>query len=158
MNSTLLGLPREIKELIYFDALAHAANEIIALPIAPEVKSISKAAVAAFAKDVQYLTDFVDTLENSFVLKDNLEELLQTVQLMMLENHDEWYDSAMRAKKFQRVNETNGIVLISKYVSLGPDFPPCMRLTDYRRIQKAAVQSPSKTSAMSNFSSRFGMR
>lgn len=29
MNSTLLGLPREIKELIYFDALSHTANKIL---------------------------------------------------------------------------------------------------------------------------------
>lgn len=29
MNSTLLGLPREIKELIYFDALSHAAEKIL---------------------------------------------------------------------------------------------------------------------------------
>jgi hypothetical protein len=29
MSSTLLGLPREIKELIYFDALSHAANMIL---------------------------------------------------------------------------------------------------------------------------------
>lgn len=37
MNSTLLGLPTEIKELIYFDALSHAANMIlvrsVALPV-----------------------------------------------------------------------------------------------------------------------------
>jgi hypothetical protein len=32
MNSTLLGLPREIKELIYFDALSHAANMILVCP------------------------------------------------------------------------------------------------------------------------------
>ena len=29
MNSTLLGLPREIKELIYFDALSHASSMIL---------------------------------------------------------------------------------------------------------------------------------
>jgi hypothetical protein len=29
MNSTLLSLPREIKELIYFDALSHAANKVL---------------------------------------------------------------------------------------------------------------------------------
>jgi exocyst complex component 6 len=29
MNSTLLGLPTEIKELIYFDALSHAANRVL---------------------------------------------------------------------------------------------------------------------------------
>ena len=32
MNSVLLGLPTEIKELLYFDALAHAANEILVSP------------------------------------------------------------------------------------------------------------------------------
>jgi exocyst complex component 6 len=32
MNSTLLGLPREIKELIYFDALSHAAEKILVRP------------------------------------------------------------------------------------------------------------------------------
>ena len=35
MNSTLLGLPREIKELIYFDALSHAANMILVSPQLP---------------------------------------------------------------------------------------------------------------------------
>jgi len=29
MTSTLLGLPREINQLIYFDALSHAANKIL---------------------------------------------------------------------------------------------------------------------------------
>lgn len=29
MNSVLLGLPTEVKELIYFDALSHAANMIL---------------------------------------------------------------------------------------------------------------------------------
>lgn len=36
MSSTLLGLPREIKELIYFDALSHAANKILVSPMQPE--------------------------------------------------------------------------------------------------------------------------
>lgn len=35
MNSTLLGLPREIKELIYFDALSHAANKILVRQLMP---------------------------------------------------------------------------------------------------------------------------
>lgn len=33
MSSTLLGLPTEIKELIYFDALSHAADMILVRPI-----------------------------------------------------------------------------------------------------------------------------
>lgn len=35
MNTTLLGLPREIKELIYFDALSHAANKILVDILSP---------------------------------------------------------------------------------------------------------------------------
>lgn len=38
MNSTLLGLPREIKELIYFDALSHAANRILVCLYLPLLK------------------------------------------------------------------------------------------------------------------------
>ena len=117
MNSTLLGLPREIKELIYYDALSHAATMILSLPLASEVKSISKPAVAALAKDVQYRVDFVDTLENAMILRDNLEELQQTVQLMMIENHDDYYDSSIQNKRFGRVDKTSGPVLLEKYVS-----------------------------------------
>jgi exocyst complex component 6 len=34
MSTTLLGLPREIKELIYFDALSHAASKILVSTLA----------------------------------------------------------------------------------------------------------------------------
>lgn len=42
MNSVLLGLPTEIKELIYFDALSHAASMILVrfLPVVERVGSI----------------------------------------------------------------------------------------------------------------------
>lgn len=39
MSSTLLGLPREIKELIYFDALSHIASEILVCPPLPSYPS-----------------------------------------------------------------------------------------------------------------------
>jgi hypothetical protein len=113
MSSTLLGLPREIRELIYFDALAHAAAMILALPLA--APKINPHGVAALAKDVYFLSDFVDTLENSFLLKDTLEELKQTTQLMQLENPDEFYDIGFRNRKFGRVDATNGPVLLEKY-------------------------------------------
>lgn len=38
MNSTLLGLPREIKELIYFDALSHAADKILVRSARPTIQ------------------------------------------------------------------------------------------------------------------------
>lgn len=139
MNSTLLGLPREIKELIYFDALSHAANMILvrppvplfspstslspliylekALPLSPAVKKINPNGVAALAKDVNYLSDFVDTLDNAPILKENLDELQQTVLLMQTENPDEFYDVGMRNKKFGRVDAMNGPRILEKYVN-----------------------------------------
>ncbi|KAL2837324.1 exocyst complex subunit Sec15-like-domain-containing protein [Aspergillus pseudodeflectus] len=113
MNSTLLGLPKEIKELIYFDALSHASTMILALPLSPEVKRINPNGVLALAKDVEYLYLFVDSLNNP-ILRENLDELQQTVQLMQADNADEFYDISMRNKKYGRVDAINGPTLLEK--------------------------------------------
>ncbi|TVY83612.1 Exocyst complex component sec15 [Lachnellula suecica] len=138
MNSTLLGLPREIKELIYFDALSHAANMILALPLSPSIPKINPNGVAALAKDVAYLSDFVDSLDNAPILKENLDELQQTVHLMQTENPDEFYDISIRNKKFGRVDALNGPKILEKLTH--------------------SVQSPTRTDRLANFSSRFGMK
>jgi len=137
MNSTLLGLPREIKELIYFDALSHAANMILALPLSPSVKKINPNGVAALATDVQYLSDFIDTLDNAPILKQNLDELEQTVLLMQTENSEEFYDVGVRNRKFGRVDALNGPRILEKLTH--------------------SVQSP-RNDRLANFSSRFGMK
>jgi hypothetical protein len=116
MNSTLLGLPREIKELIYFDALSHAANMILGLPLSPEVKKINPNGVAAMAKDVSFLAEFVDSLDNAMILKENLDELQQTVQLMQTEDPNEYFDNATRNRKFGRVDPLNGPRILEKYI------------------------------------------
>lgn len=113
MNSTLLGLPTEIKELIYFDALSHAANEILALPLSPDVRKINPNGVMALAKDVEYLASFIDGLNNP-ILKENLDELQQTVNLLQSENSDEFYDISTRNKKYGRVDAMNGPILLEK--------------------------------------------
>ncbi|KAH0565793.1 hypothetical protein GP486_000812 [Trichoglossum hirsutum] len=113
MNSTLLGLPREIKELIYFDALSHAANMILSLPLSPEVKKINPNGVAALARDVRYLAEFVDSLNNP-ILPETLDELQQTVNLLLADNSDEFYDVSTRNKKYGRVDPVNGPVLLEK--------------------------------------------
>ncbi|TVY38178.1 Exocyst complex component [Lachnellula subtilissima] len=154
MNSTLLGLPREIKELIYFDALSHAANMILALPLSPEVKKINPNGVAALAKDVAYLADFVDSLENALILKENLDELQQTVYLMQTENPDEFYDVSSRNKKFGRVDAVNGPRILEKYGTYLQILDP---LADFTYRLTHSVQSPTRTDRLANFSSRFGM-
>lgn len=137
MNSTLLGLPREIKELIYFDALSHAANKILALPLSNDVKHINPNGVSALAQDVQYLTEFVDSLENGQMLRENLDELQQTINLLQSDNHDEFFDISTRNKKYGRVDALNGPILLEKLTPIS--------------------QSPARSAPLANFSSRFGM-
>ncbi|MCJ1276895.1 hypothetical protein MMC21_004702 [Puttea exsequens] len=139
MNSVLLGLPTEIKELIYFDALSHAATMILSLPLSQDVKRINPNGVAALAKDVQYLTEFVDTLGNP-ILRENLDELQQTILLMRSDNSDEFYDVSTRNKKYGRVDAMNGPILLEKLTH--------------------TVQSPGNLSSdrFQALSSRFGMR
>ncbi|PYI23314.1 putative exocyst complex component Sec15 [Aspergillus japonicus CBS 114.51] len=137
MNSTLLGLPTEIKELIYFDALSHAANMILALPLSSDVKKINTNGVLALAKDVEYLYEFVDSLGVP-ILRENLDELQQTVQLMQADNTDEFYDISTRNKKYGRVDAINGPVLLEKITR--------------------TVQSSAKTDKFATLSSRFGKK
>ncbi|KAH7308245.1 exocyst complex subunit Sec15-like-domain-containing protein [Stachybotrys elegans] len=137
MNSTLLGLPREIKELIYFDALSHTAEKILALPLSADVKHINAHGVAALAQDVRHLTDFVDSLENGAMLRENLDELQQTINLMQSDNHDEFFDISTRNKKYGRVDALNGPMLLEKLIPVG--------------------QAPGRSAPLSNLSSRFGL-
>jgi exocyst complex component 6 len=144
MSSVLLGLPAEIKELIYFDALSHAATMILSLPLDPTVKRITPAAVQSLALDVTFLSSFVDSLNNP-ILKENLDELCQTVALMETDNSDEFFDVSLRNRKYGRVDRENGAILIEKVMQ-------------GREI--AQQTSPMKSSASDRFAtigSRFGL-
>ncbi|KAK6950410.1 hypothetical protein Daesc_008738 [Daldinia eschscholtzii] len=143
MNSTLLGLPREIKELIYFDALSHAANKILALPLSPDVKKINPNGVAALAMDVQHLTTFVDGLENGFMLRSNLDELEQTIQLLQSDNTDEFFDISTRNKKYGRVDAMTGPTLLEKLT---------------QQVSGPAQAAQRFANFSSNLSSRFGTK
>ena len=65
------------------------------------------------ANDVQYLAEFVNSLDVP-ILRENLDELQQTVHLMQIENSDEFFDISTRNKKFGRVDATNGVLLLEK--------------------------------------------
>lgn len=72
--------------------------------------------VIALAKDVDYLADFVDSLDVP-ILKENLDELQQTINLLQSENSDEFYDISTRNKKYGRVDAMNGPMLLEKYAT-----------------------------------------
>lgn len=84
------------------------------------MKKINPNGVVALAKDVEYLAEFVDSLGVP-ILRENLDELQQTVQLMQADNTDEFYDISTRNKKYGRVDAINGPVLLEKYIPL-PNF------------------------------------
>lgn len=89
-------------------------NLLQSLPLSPEVKKINPHGVAALAKDVDYLSKFVDSLGVP-ILRENLDELQQTIYLMQAENTDEFYDISTRNKKYGRVDAMNGPILLEKY-------------------------------------------
>jgi hypothetical protein len=113
MNSVLMGLPPEIKELVYFDSLSHTTRSILNLPLDEGVQSVSPAAVGLFAKDVDYLSSFVDKLNNP-VLRENIDELVQTVALMQTEDQMEFFDISVANKKYGRVDRNHGAILLDK--------------------------------------------
>lgn len=102
-----------------------------AQPLAPEVKSINPNGVTALAKDVEYLTQFVDSL-NVPILRENLDELQQTVQLMQSDNADEFYDVSVRNKKYGRVDAMHGPMLLEKSVTLCCEVTRIVHYADLR--------------------------
>ncbi|KAJ4302766.1 Rab GTPase-binding exocyst subunit S15 [Kalmusia sp. IMI 367209] len=112
-NSVLLALPEEVKGFVYFDALSHAKDAILALPLDESVKRITPAAVSALAIDTRYLANFVEGLGDPLLL-DNLDELTQTVMLMGTENVEEYFDVAQRNRKYGKVDPLRGQTLIGK--------------------------------------------
>ena len=63
---------------------------------------------------MQHLTNFVDGLENGFMLRSNLDELAQTILLLQADNIDEFFDVSTRNKKYGRVDALNGPILLEK--------------------------------------------
>lgn len=84
--------------------------------MSPDVKKINPNGVMALAKDVDYLAEFVDSLENAPILRETLDELQQTIYLMQTDNPDEFYDISTRNKKYGRVDALNGPQILEKYV------------------------------------------
>lgn len=154
MTSVLLGLPVEIKELIYFDALSHISSAILRLPLDATVTRISPHAVRAYQLDVDHLVAFVSNTGDASLLA-GLEELRQTKNLMATaadpngRAEEEFFDAERSRKRFSKVDRASGAELLEK-ISQG--------------VQAAQNQGPSvpntaverKGMNFSGFSSRFG--
>lgn len=51
------------------------------------------------------------------MLRENLDELQQTVALLQSDSQDDFYDISTRNKKYGRVDALNGPILLEKYAS-----------------------------------------
>jgi len=159
MSSVLLGLPPQIKELIYFDALSHISTAVLALPLDQTVRRISPQAATAYRLDVNHLVEFVASLGDSTLL-ENLEELKETVELMSTaadpagRAEEEFFDAERSRRRFGRVDRANGAELLEK-ISQGLEEAQAHA----RALAASPTQDNKKPSGMnfSNFSSRFGV-
>ncbi|KAF2206836.1 hypothetical protein CERZMDRAFT_103003 [Cercospora zeae-maydis SCOH1-5] len=137
MSSVLLGLPEQIKELIYYEALNHISDSLLQLPLDPGVRHISPQAATAFKLDVDDLIDFVQALPEAPVLLESLSSIRQTTDLMMLAAEgkgEEFFDSSKSQTRFEKVDKIKGAELLEKVytdttgaprekrMSLMPDF------------------------------------
>ena len=121
MSSVLLGLPPQIKELIYFESLSHISTSLLSLPLDQTIRRISPQAVTAYKLDVDHLVQFVTSLGDS-VLSEGLDELRQTVELMTTASYpggraeEEFFDAEKGRKRYGKVDRANGAELLEKYV------------------------------------------
>lgn len=116
------------------------------LTLDDSVKRITPAAVQNLATDTAFLSSFVEGLDNP-ILMENLDELMQTVALMGTENTDEFFDVAQRNRKYGKVDNMKGAILIEKYVPLllpYYDWTILTLLQGYRRCGCCGTE-PNKT-------------
>lgn len=96
------------------------------------------------------------------MLRENLDELQQTVNLMQSDNHDEFYDISIRNKKYGRVDPLNGPMLLEKCViTNAPEYKK--KKKDHKKPKLTwcrltpTAQPSARTAPLSNLSSRFAI-
>lgn len=120
VNTVLLGLSAETKDMIYFDALSQASSNLLELPLEPSVSHITPATVHQMSLDVTHLANFVSTLtpvpgsKRSFPAA--IAPLVQSMALMLAgpEKADEFYDVNQRNVKYAAVDPQMGPQLLDK--------------------------------------------
>ena len=94
-------------------------------------------------------------------MRENLDELQQTVTLLQAESSDEFYDVSTRNKKYGRVDTVNGPALLEKYVA----YTSLLVIYVSAVVQHLLLirlshmtQNSTKTDKFTALSSRFGMK
>ncbi|KAL9082261.1 MAG: hypothetical protein Q9159_006574 [Coniocarpon cinnabarinum] len=120
MSSVLLGIPTEVKDMIYFDALSQASSDLLELPLESSVTMVTPAALQRLSLDVTHLANFVSSLTPSSnpnrSFPTAIAPLVQSVALMLAgpEKADEFYDLNQRNVKYAAVDPQMGPQLLDK--------------------------------------------
>ena len=122
MSSALLGLPPTIKDQLYTDTVKHISESMLALPLDPDVRSITPQAISAYKTDVDDFVQFVQSLPEANMLVESLDKLRQTTDLMTLAAEgkgEEFFDSSKSGPRFGKVDKIKGAELLEKVIQ-GP--------------------------------------
>lgn len=117
MLSVLLGLPEQMKEQIYAEALKHISRGILSMPLDSSVTTITPQSAEAYTMDVGHLVVFVENLPERTSLLRSLDELRQTTDLMNLAAEgkgEEFFDTSRSGKRFGKVDKIKGAELLEK--------------------------------------------
>ncbi|KAF9110162.1 hypothetical protein BGX27_006704 [Mortierella sp. AM989] len=146
MSATLQNLPDSIRTFVYYDALEHLAAQLHGIFTDPSVKHINQNFVSVFDKDVRYLEDFVETLENPNVTQTFL-SLRQLINLLLSENTEEYMDPEVRSKRYTQVKSDDVTRMLEKLMTAPVVAPTTQEKTKRRSWGKVLEWGGIKSSS-----------
>ncbi|KAG0235982.1 hypothetical protein BGX31_004103 [Mortierella sp. GBA43] len=112
----LENLPDNIRTFVYYDALEHLASQLHHIFTDPNVKHINQNFIAMFNKDIQYLEDFVATLDIPNVI-ETFVPLRQLINLLLSENMEEYTDPNIRSRSYPQVRPDDVTRMVGKLMT-----------------------------------------
>lgn len=168
-TSIFSNLPQSFRTLGLFRSFDFVAEHF--LNILKDVPRYNKIAIENFNIDVKFLEDSMGNLykthdqasEGNVALKSTFTELRQCIDLLLLDNYDDFTKNSMfRMRKFDRVKLEDGMTLISKMYS--PDEDVSFQNTSYDdtnnsiytvELTSQSVLTGAAASKFAKFSSKF---
>ncbi|ORY50770.1 exocyst complex subunit Sec15-like protein [Rhizoclosmatium globosum] len=138
MSSELSLLSPDGRKKVYRVVLDHLANSLTHLLVSKSGKKISPQFVESFSKDIMFLENFINCLDELSRITDQFLELKQTVSFLLSEHYEDWLVPEIRRKKFDRVNATNLAILLEK---IKPEATFMVGLTGAMKAKAKAVEN-----------------
>lgn len=162
-TSIFSNLPLTLRTLGLFRSYDFIAQHF--LDLLKNAEGYNRTGIANFDLDIEHLENSIQTLsqdksdteEGSVSLQSTFSELRQCINLLKLENYDDFKKNpSFRTRKFDRVKYEDGIKLISKmYVPEEEDSFSGTEDTSSHSLDRQNTMSSSTAAKFANFSSRF---